>query len=307
MCIAKASLKVDEEIQFPDFRSIEIDDKKIIQSYVDKFQPQSCEYSFANIYCWEELYQNQWSIYKERLVVYDAVNRCSFLPIGKEMAPDELALFSQNMEKLGMGSDIGVVPLQYLEKFPEIKEFYTIVDKREFAEYIYSVDALCDLKGSKLHKKKNLISQFHRKYPNSSVKLMEGEIIEKAKLLADQIYNSHERFLPGIENEHMALIRAFDDFEKIGLEGLCLMIGDDLVAFSVFSPLNNNTYDIHFEKSCYQFKGSAQVINHETAKYLRGKCRYLNREQDLGIKGLRQAKMSYEPETLLEVNLLVFN
>jgi hypothetical protein len=306
MCVAKADLKVDVGKQFPHFSSIEIDDKKIIQGYAERFQPLSCEYSFANIYCWKEPYQNLWGIYKERLVVYDAVNKCSFFPLGEEVTPEELALFSQEMKRNGMGADIGVVPSSYLEKYPEINEFYTIIDERDSAEYIYSVEALCDLKGSKLHKKKNLISQFHRKYPNSSVKLMTGESREKTKTLAEQIYNSHERFLHGIENEHIALIKALDDFEEIGLEGLELMVGDDLMAFSIFSPLNHDTYDIHFEKACYQFKGAAQVINHETAKYLKDKCQYLNREQDLGIQGLRQAKMSYDPETLFMTHILAF-
>ena len=307
MCIAKAEPKSDEELKFYNFNSIEVDDKKLIQSYSDKFQPLSCEYSFANIYCWQEPYNTSWSIYKERLVIYDDVSRCSFLPLGKEMTPEELALFSMEMQKNGMGPDIGVVPSQYLETHPEIELFYTIIDERDSAEYIYSVEALCDLKGARLHKKKNFISQFHRKYPYSSVKLISGKLKEEAKNLADEIYNGHERFLNGIENENIALMKAFDDFEVIGLEGLVLIVGNDVVAFSIFSPLTHDTYDIHFEKSCHRFKGAAQVINHETAKYLRGKCKYLNREQDLGIKGLRQAKTSYDPEFLFEVHTLVFN
>ena len=116
------------------------------------------------------------------------------------------------MRKNGLGADIGVVSPQYLGKYPEIEQFYTIVDERNFAEYLYSVEALCELKGTKLHKKKNLISQFHRKYPNSSVQLLSGELIKKAKTLADEIFNGHERFLNGIENEQMALIKALDDF-----------------------------------------------------------------------------------------------
>lgn len=306
MHTAKTILKIDDKFKFSNFKSIEIDDRKLIQRYNDEFQPLSCEYCFANIYCWQESYNTSWSIYKERLVIYDDVNACSFLPIGKEMTPKELVLFSLDMKKNGMGADIGVVPSQYLKKYPEIEKFYTIINKRDSSEYIYSVEALCDLKGAKLHKKKNLISQFKRKHPNYSVKHISGEFKKKAKMLADEIFNGHERFLIGIENEHMALIKALDDFEEICLEGLVLIVGDDLVAFSIFSPLTHDTYDIHFEKSCHQFKGAAQVINHETAKYLREKCQYLNREQDLGIKGLRQSKMSYDPEKLLKVHTLLF-
>lgn len=307
MCLSKAALNIAEYPVFPNFTPVHVNDKKLIQSYSDKFQPMSCEYSFANIYCWQEPYNNLWSIYKKRLVIYDSVHQCSFLPLGEEMTPKELALFSLEMKKKGMGADIGIVPSSYLEKYPEIEKSYRVIDERDSAEYIFSVKALCDLKGTKLHKKKNLIAQFHKKYPDFSVKMISGDLKKKAKMLADEIFNGHEKFLPGIESENIALMKALDDFEKIGLEGLVLMVKDDLVAFSIFSPLTRDTYDIHFEKYCHKFKGAAQVINHETAKHLRKKCQYLNREQDLGIKGLRQAKMSYDPETLFKVHSLVFN
>lgn len=307
MCLAKTALDIENVVESSDFKPISLNDKNFIQSFADKYRPLSCEYSFINIYCWKEPYDNSWSTYKGRLVVYDGVNRCSFLPLGPEMTPKELALFSLEMKKKGMGPDIGVVPSDYLEKHPEIGQFYTVIDERDSAEYLYSVDALCELKGSKLHKKKNLISQFHRKYPNASFKVMSENHIESTKKLADEIYNSHERFLPGIENEHIALMTAFDNFKELGLEGIVLFVGDDLAAFSIFSPLTHEIYDIHFEKSCHHIKGAAQVINHETAKHLRNKCRYLNREQDLGIQGLRQAKLSYSPDTLFMVHTLIFN
>lgn len=306
MC-TKTVLEYDKKRELSVFNSIGLNDKKRIQCYFDKFQPISCEYNFANIYCWQEPYETSWSIYKKRLVIYDGASKCSFLPLGNEMTPGELACFSMDMKKKGMGPDIGVVPSEYIKKYPEIEKFYTIVDERDSAEYIYSVEALCDLKGTRLHKKKNLISQFHRKYPDSSVKKMSGELTKEAKNLADEIFNGHERFLIGIENEHIALMKAFYDFEEIGFEGLVLIVEGDLVAFSIFSPLNHTTYDIHFEKSCHHIKGAAQVINQETAKYLKGKCLYVNREQDLGIRGLRQAKLSYEPERLHMVHTLIFN
>jgi hypothetical protein len=98
--------------------------------------------------------------------------------------------------------------------------------------------------------------------------------------------------------ELSAMEKAFDHFEDLGLEGLALMADRQMVAFSIFSPLNHDTWNVQFEKSDFDYKGAAQVINHQTALYLKDRCRYINREQDLGIKGLRQAKMSYEPETL---------
>lgn len=306
MCIAESELLKPNNAGFPNYKSVQITDKECIQKIIERNQPLSCEYSFANIYCWAEPYDNTWSVYEDRLMVYDGVNKCSFFPLGKEMTPKELVRFSSEMRKIGMGPDIGVVSSEYIKKYPELNEFYEVVEERDSAEYIYSVKALCELKGTKLHKKKNLISQFVRKNPDFRAVPMSEKNMEKVKLLADQIYNSHERLLPGIENEHIALMTALNEFDQIGLQGLVIELEEDLIAFSIFAPLNHDTYDIHFEKSCHQFKGAAQVINHETVQYLKDRCTYINREQDLGIKGLRQAKMSYDPEKLLMSYTLLF-
>jgi len=109
-----------------------------------------------------------------------------------------------------------------------------------------------------------------------------------------------------LEDEFTAIERAFENFDRLGFEGIALWVKNRLVAFCVFSRLNHDTYNIQFEKSDIAFKGAAQVINQETTKYLRNKCVYLNREQDLGIKGLRQAKLSYEPERLIVPQTLIF-
>ena len=85
------------------------------------------------------------------------------------------------------------------------------------------------------------------------------------------------------------------------------MLSGKLTAFSIFSRLNDTTYNVQFEKADFRKKGAAQLINQETAKLLQDRCIYLNREQDLGVKGLRQAKMSYNPVRLNEFCTLKFN
>jgi hypothetical protein len=93
-------------------------------------------------------------------------------------------------------------------------------------------------------------------------------------------------------------------FTELGLQGVKISRGDDMVAFSIFSPLNANMVDVHFEKFDPEVKGSSQVINWETAKFLSGKYKYINREQDLGIEGLRRAKQSYDPEYIVSAYFL---
>ena len=113
-----------------------------------------------------------------------------------------------------------------------------------------------------------------------------------------------------IREEAIVIRKGLESFNSIPLEGIAVYIkndsGNQLIGFAVYSRLNRDTYTIHFEKVNYSYAGIAQVINWETARVLKDKCKYINREQDLGIPGLRQAKLSYEPELIYPANFLSF-
>ena len=103
--------------------------------------------------------------------------------------------------------------------------------------------------------------------------------------------------------ERAALTKALAHYEALNMEGLVLRDGDSVLAFTMGSPLSNNTFDIHFEKARQDVDGAYTVINCEFARYLRKKypsLQYLNREDDLGLEGLRKAKLSYYPHHLVE-------
>ena len=103
--------------------------------------------------------------------------------------------------------------------------------------------------------------------------------------------------------EKVALERAFAHYEALALDGLVLMDGDRVLAFTMASRLSEDTMDIHFEKALEDADGAYPAINQAFAQYLREKypaVQHLDREEDMGIEGLRKAKMSYYPEFLTE-------
>ena len=108
-----------------------------------------------------------------------------------------------------------------------------------------------------------------------------------------------------VENERKAINRALNHYCELGFEGLMLMAGNELKAYAVFSRINSNSYTVQFEKADLECKGASQVITNQTAKYLLDKCEFINREQDLGIEGLRHAKQSYMPILMLKDYYLV--
>ncbi|HKL01576.1 MAG TPA: phosphatidylglycerol lysyltransferase domain-containing protein [Desulfotignum sp.] len=293
------SLDLNQTISFPTAGRFALPDRQMVQIYIDKYAPMSCEYNFANLFSWQEAYQYTWRLYKGRLVIYDGVNQCAFMPLGEPLPPEELAGLCRELLLTGLESGIGLVTDRYLDQYPESDHYFSVTPERDYAEYIYAVDSLCQLNSEKLHKKKNLISQFERLYPAYEIQVLSKKNQDAARAFSRDLLYGQGGLSQTLEAEFMAMEKAFDNFEDLGLEGLALMVDNQMAAFSIFSQLNPSTYNVQFEKSDFDFKGAAQVINQQTALFLRDKCEYINREQDLGIRGLRQAKMSYEPEKLL--------
>lgn len=307
MHMPETVLCAPQKIQFPKFNSFDLTDKNIIRAYVDRFNPESCEYNFANLFVWQKAYDLSFTLYQGRLLIYDGVNRCFFMPLGNYFYPEEMVVLALQLKQMGIEPSFGLVPLDYLEQYPDIASYFIVKEERDYAEYVYDVKSLFNLTGDKLHKKKNLISQFKRSYPDYRIRPIKGDLKAQCLFLAKKLLDSHRPVSDDLIQEYSAIESSFKHFEELDLEGLSLMASGELVAFSVFSRLNASTYDIQFEKSDADFKGSAQVINHETARYLKDVCTFVNREQDLGIKGLRQAKMSYEPIKLVTLHSLDFS
>ncbi|MCP4120062.1 MAG: DUF2156 domain-containing protein [Desulfobacteraceae bacterium] len=280
------------------FRPIQLKDREFITGFTHRFNPMSCEYSFTNLFCWRNLYRLSWTLHQDRLLIHDGVEGYTLMPLGPKPSPSELARLSRTLINTGMPGDLALVPRDYAEDHPELHDHYTLTEDRDFADYLYHTDSLAELKGKKLHKKRNLVSQFHRQFPDARVEPMTGRVRTLCLDLAERLYQNNGTISKTTAEEHQALEEAFLHFEPLKLEGISILVEGAVAAFAVFSPLNSSTHDIHFEKSDHRFKGVSQAINRETAKHLAGQCTLVNREQDMGIPGLRKAKLSYAPARL---------
>ncbi|WDP88355.1 MAG: DUF2156 domain-containing protein [Desulfobacter sp.] len=255
----------------------------------------SCEYNFVNLFCWAEIYQYSWFTHGDCLVNYDGRDRVMFMPLGPALDPESLRALSVRALDAGLSPDICLVPENYLDRFPGIVRYYKVEEDRDAAEYIYRTENLAELKGTKLHKKRNLISQFKRNHPDYNLHQLTPEKLPWARKFAGDLLNTMDPVPATLAEELIAMENAFAHWEALGLEGIMITADGRVAAFSVFSPMGQNTYNVHFEKANIALKGAAQLINRETAIHLKGRAEFINREQDLGIEGLRRAKLSYEP------------
>lgn len=166
------------------------------------------------------------------------------------------------------------------------------------ADYLYRQSDLADLPGSAYHKKRNHIAQFYRQFPHWSFAPLNSETIAHAQLVADKWYTAQESSAPALLHEQRAIHSALSHLHELSLQGGIIYINNEPVAMSLASYITPQTLDIHYEKCLPQFREAYPIINREMARSLHAK--WINREEDLNIPGLRQAKLSYRPALLLQ-------
>ncbi len=295
-----------EEFNIADFKPVEFSDKNVLLPWILRFNPMSCEYNFANLYCWSDVFQIKWMIANGRLWIFNGRLNSLGFPLGRSISFDELFHISEQMRAANYSGNIIQVPVEYVQKYKTIKHYFHLKIDEPNTEYIYSVKKLLELPGRKLHRKKNLINQFLRNHPHFLCKPMQINHFEQCLSLTDTWCEIKVCDKIAFGQEMLALGKTFRKFDELEQSGLVLFTEGEMVAFSIFDRLNRNTADIHFEKYNPTIKGAAQIINRETAKHLHAAgFIWTNREQDLGQANLRRAKRSYQPDKLLKSYLLI--
>jgi hypothetical protein len=293
-----------KDLNIDDFNPIELADSDIFREKLSILNRRSCECNFNNLFFWSPVYDQQYLEFEGRLLVCAfAINEAMF-PIGPPFSPAELAAVMKKLccrkQLCGWVYD---VPEEYVdENRKALEQYFHIETSEDYYDYIYSAESLTELQGERLNKKRNLIHQFHHEYPNAYSEPLSGQNAAEALRFALAINALISAGTDMLEDEGEALKRALANFDKLTAEGLVLRDSEGkIIAFAMFSQGFSDTADVHFEKADREYKGASQVINQLTAELLHNRgVKYINREQDLGLPGLRQAKHSYEPEFLLK-------
>ena len=286
------------------FRPLTLDDLDVLAPFLLASGRQSCEFAFANLFLWSGTYRPCWCFVGSHLyLLLCGADILMFAPGGaRGPKPDELLAVSDRLIRAGYSGSFDHVDLDYLKTFPDVGTRFSAerMDER-YDEYIYCVDALVGLHGKLLSKKRNLIAQFCEDYPDASLEPLSRANLPEALAVQDDWFAAQEQPVAVEAAHEAAAIRMLaEHFEALPVEGLVLRAGGRVVSFAVYSQVSPDLWTVHFEKTRYEYKGASQYITHKTAVALQGRARLINREQDLGIPGLRQAKRSYDPLFLLQ-------
>ena len=186
--------------------------------------------------------------------------------------------------------------------FPGIFHYRT---NRDGFDYVYDINDLADLRGRKYQKKRNHFNRFRTEHPDYQVLPLNACNLPMARQMVDQWYYTRMKADPQGDYllENIALARAFQNYAGLGMEGIAIVDGGQVLAVTMASRMSPDTFDVHFEKAREDVDGAYNAVNCEFARYLRLKypeTAYLDREDDMGLEGLRKAKLSYNPHHMVE-------
>jgi hypothetical protein len=227
------------------------------------------------------------------------------MPVGRRVSVGDMLAVSDIFRKGGRSGNFAVVTEDFVTGTDGLDGYFDVELDEAGGDYVYVSRKLVELKGRRLNKKKNLLSQFKRNNPDYVCRSLKESDREDCFRLAEKWCRIKSCEVIGYKHETSALRRAFAEFDELGLEGKIIVTDGSLAAFSIFSRQRNDTGTVHFEKYNPLIKGAAQAINWETAKYLGARYIYINREEDLGLEGLRRSKKSYCPEYRINIFNLV--
>lgn len=264
-----------------------------------------CEYNFANLYLWG---RQRVAFHEGNLVFFSQFNRKSVYPFplwggDPKKTLDAIIHDAKTRDIPCRLTSLSQADCDLLEQlYPGQFRFH--MDRDAF-DYIYAIDDLADLKGRKYQKKRNHINRFRQNYPEYTVEPLADENTEDAVLLLQKWYADRLLADPlsDFHMEQAAIFKALRNRKELGMEGLLLKHNGRTLALTMGSPLSETTFDVQFEKALDEADGAYPTINQEFAKYLRAKypkLQWLDREDDMGLEGLRKAKLSYEPHHLIE-------
>lgn len=286
------------------FKEVTIRDKDTITQYTMNSCRRNCDLSFSNLCSWRFLYDTQFAIVDGFLVFkfWAGGELAYMMPVGEGDLKKVLDELIEDARKEGEPfCMLGVCSCMREDLEAILPEQFTFTADRDYADYIYLRTDLATLKGKKFQSKRNHINKFRNTYPDYEyLPITPDRISECLELEAKWCKANDCDQQEGTGNERRALIYALEHFEELGLTGGLLRVDGKIVAFTFGMPINKETFGVSVEKADTNIDGAYAMINYEFANHIPEQYTYINREEDLGIEGLRKAKLSYQPVTILE-------
>ena len=288
------------------FHPLDLTDMASVRQRVKDTECRNCDLNFLNLFSWRFFYDTEIAIHNDHLLFrFKADGHRAYLaPVGESDWKDVVPALLDDAARDGHPFLMLGVCEHSLKKLEETMPgyFYANADRR-YTDYIYDRQSLATLAGKKLQPKRNFANRFARLYPNHTYASLTPEDIEECLELhatwteAKGKEDDAGRYT--YEAERKSLLRVMEHWNELDACGGVLRVNRQMVAFTYGAPVNHDTFDVCMEKADTNFEGAFAFINRSFVQSLPEQFIYINREDDLGIPGLRQSKLSYHPSLLL--------
>ncbi|MBP1646096.1 MAG: hypothetical protein H6Q16_1671 [Bacteroidetes bacterium] len=286
------------------FKRITPEDKEIFDSFYKYKDVKNCETAFANLCAYGFALNGEYAIIDNTLVtrVHFELNKviCYHCPFGEG---DKVAIIKKlinNAKEKGFTMKM-MIDCQDLFRENFCSQF-TCEKRRDFFDYVYLKESLATLSGKKLQAKRNHVNKFIKTYNYEYLNIDSSNVhlcIDFANCWLEANTKENPENEQGYKEELQVIKYFTENFDKLGMLGGAILVEGKMVAFTLGSKVNNQTFCTHIEKANKDYDGAYAIINKEFANHLPEEYIYINREEDIGLEGLRKAKLSYNPIELI--------
>ena len=282
-----------------EFHSLTLSDREAMQAVTLNSGRRNCNYTFANLIGWQFLYKTEVCVLKDAVVLrfsYEGERAYMVCTSGNLTRELVSALLSDSGGKLtiyGLEDSQASALSAYKVQVEPLRDQY---------DYIYRRADLAMLQGGHLQAKRNHVNRFRADNPGFEYRPLTAELFDECRRLTG-IWQGEKEASDTIDAERLVMETIFSNWDSLGMIGGSIFVNGRMVAFCYGAAVTHDTFDICVEKADRNIEGAFAIINQQFAAHLPEQYIYVNREEDMGIPGLRKAKLSYHPEIMLSFNV----
>jgi hypothetical protein len=288
-----------------DFKPVTLADRDFFVKHYQRFPQSHSDNTFTNMVCWNDYAHYRYAFVEDCVILSSTIAGLTRFrpPIGPRN-PDlqrEVLMLAAESEEEQPFVILDTETKDWMAGLYPQLEFHP---ERRYFEYVYLAAELAELPGKGFLTIRHQLNKFMKTCSPQIEKIGVDNISEIREFLDQWCEWKDCESDPTLASEKEAVSYAISHYRELELSGLAIRSEGKIGAMSLFEGLNKDTALVHFEKGLPDCKGIYRAINAETAKILARDYTYINRESDMGVAGIREAKMRYHPHHMVEVHML---
>lgn len=296
------------------FKPLTIDLKNSIQAVTLNAGRRNCNFTFANLIGWQFLFDTEVCLMPGIVIFrYMFSHRQPAYFISSSSLPPTYIIEKLRNRTADKGLPLTLIAVED-DWAAQLKEQFgdtiTVEPLRNSYDYIYRRDELELMQGKNLKAKRNHVNKFLSEHPDYEYRELTPEHFDECRRLQvlwnEEIHHDNPWYGNTIESEHRMIETVFANWSELDILGGAILVDGKMIAFSFGAAVTNDTFDTCVEKADRNISGAFNIINQQMAQHLPPQFRYINREEDMGLEGLRKSKTSYHPDRLLSYNIITF-